>query len=69
MGIIHQSVDGATVGPSGYTFRYAHDVTRIGDIPHRFSAVLAGHIHRFQVLTKDLTGNSKALKPSSLPAL
>jgi DNA repair exonuclease SbcCD nuclease subunit len=55
---IHQSVDGATVGPGGYTFRYAHDVIRIGDIPPGFSAVLAGHIHRFQVLTKDLKGGT-----------
>ena len=55
---IHQSVDGATVGPGGYTFRYAHDVIRIGDIPPGFSAVLAGHIHRFQVLTKDLKGST-----------
>ena len=51
---IHQSVDGATVGPAGYTFRYAHDVIRSGDIPPGFSAVLAGHIHRFQVITQDL---------------
>ena len=51
---IHQSVDGATVGPSGYTFRYAHDVVRATDVPGNFAAVLAGHIHRFQVLTRDL---------------
>ncbi|MGD9054688.1 MAG: metallophosphoesterase [Desulfobacterales bacterium] len=53
---VHQSVDGATVGPAGYTFRYAHDVIRSGDIPGGFAAVLAGHIHRFQVLTEDLRG-------------
>jgi exonuclease SbcD len=53
---VHQSVVGATVGPAGYTFRYAHDVIRTGDIPEGFAAVLAGHIHRFQVLTKDLRG-------------
>jgi DNA repair exonuclease SbcCD nuclease subunit len=55
---IHQSVDGATVGPRDYTFRYAHDVIRIGDTPPGFSAVLAGHIHRFQVLTTDLKGRT-----------
>ena len=55
---IHQSVDGATVGPRDYTFRYSHDVIRIGDIPPGFSAVLAGHIHRFQVLTQDLKGRT-----------
>jgi exonuclease SbcD len=51
---IHQSVDGATVGPGGYTFRYAHDVVRTTDIPGDFAAVLTGHIHRFQVLTRNL---------------
>ncbi|MGD9182517.1 MAG: metallophosphoesterase, partial [Desulfobacterales bacterium] len=55
---IHQSVDGATVGPRGYTFRYAQDVIRTDDIPPRFSAVLAGHIHRFQVLTKNSKGKT-----------
>ena len=53
---LHQSVDGATVGPSGYMFRYAHDVIRITDIPREFCATLVGHIHRFQVLTRDLKG-------------
>jgi DNA repair exonuclease SbcCD nuclease subunit len=51
---IHQSVDGATVGPANFTFRYAHDVIRTTDIPCGFSAILAGHIHRFQVITEDL---------------
>ena len=59
---IHQSVDGAVVGPVGYTFRYAHDVIRTADIPPVFAAVLAGHIHRFQVLTHDLKK-----KPLSAP--
>jgi DNA repair exonuclease SbcCD nuclease subunit len=35
-------------------FRYAPDVIKSSEIPEGFSAVLAGHIHRFQVLTKDL---------------
>jgi len=51
---MHQSVDGATVGPANYMFRYAHDVVKITDIPSVFSSVLAGHIHRFQLLTNDL---------------
>jgi DNA repair exonuclease SbcCD nuclease subunit len=55
---MHQSVDGAVVGPVGYTFRYAHDVIRTGDIPPGFAAVLAGHIHRFQALQKDLKGKA-----------
>jgi exonuclease SbcD len=66
---IHQSVDGAVVGPAGYTFRYAHDVIRTGDIPPGFAAVLAGHIHRFQVLQKDLQGktlNTPVFYPGSI---
>jgi len=55
---LHQSIDSASVGPSDYTFRYAHDVIRISDIPREFCATLAGHIHRFQVLTKDLKGRT-----------
>jgi DNA repair exonuclease SbcCD nuclease subunit len=66
---IHQSVDGAVVGPVGYTFRYAHDVIRTNDIPPGFAAVLAGHIHRFQVLKKDLKGkplNAPVFYPGSI---
>ena len=59
---IHQSVDGATVGPANYMFRYGHDVIKSNDIPSDFAAVLAGHIHRYQVLTKDLRG-----RPLSTP--
>jgi len=55
---IHQSVDGATVGPAGFTFRNSPDVIRAADIPCGFSAVVAGHIHRFQALTRDLKGRS-----------
>ena len=51
---IHQAVDGATVGPAGYMFRYAPDVIDTTQIPAKFSAVLAGHIHRCQVLSRDL---------------
>jgi exonuclease SbcD len=58
---IHQSVEGATVGPVGYTFRSSPDVINACDIPGKFSAVLAGHIHRFQILTRDL-------KTRTLPA-
>jgi len=47
---LHQTVEGATVGPSGYTFRSGHDVIPRRDLPVSFHAVLAGHIHRHQVL-------------------
>lgn len=55
---IHQSIEGATVGPAGYMFRYASDVINPADIPAGIAAVLSGHIHRFQVLTQDLRGKS-----------
>ena len=55
---IHQSIDGATVGPAGYVFRYTSDVIKASDIPAGFSAVLSGHIHRSQVLAKDLKGKA-----------
>jgi len=51
---IHQTVEGATVGPAGYMFRAAPNVINASEIPGNFSAVLAGHIHRFQVLSRDL---------------
>jgi DNA repair exonuclease SbcCD nuclease subunit len=47
---MHQVVEGASVGPSGYTFRTGHDVVRQCDLPMFCQAVLAGHIHRHQVL-------------------
>jgi exonuclease SbcD len=47
---VHQTIEGAQVGPSGYTFRNGHDVIRRRDLPAAFHAVLAGHIHRYQVL-------------------
>ena len=53
---IHQSVDGATVGPRNYMFRQKHDVIDSTSIPADFAAVLAGHIHRHQVLINDLSG-------------
>ncbi len=55
---VHQAIDGATVGPVGYIFRNAPDVIRIADIPPEFTAVVSGHIHRFQVLTKSLKGKA-----------
>ncbi len=55
---MHQAIDGASVGPAGYVFRDAQDVINASDIPTGFSAVLSGHIHRFQVLAKDLRGKT-----------
>ncbi|MHB0970939.1 MAG: metallophosphoesterase family protein [Thermoanaerobaculia bacterium] len=47
---LHQSVEGAQVGPVNFTFRNGPDVISRRAIPRRFAAVLAGHIHRHQVL-------------------
>jgi DNA repair exonuclease SbcCD nuclease subunit len=55
---LHQCVEGATVGPANFTFTTAADVIRGNDIPSGFAAVLSGHIHRHQVLTTDLRGDS-----------
>jgi DNA repair exonuclease SbcCD nuclease subunit len=61
---LHQTFEGARVGASGYTFRHGADVLRGRDIPPGFAAVLAGHIHRRQVLTDDLEG-----RPLAAPVL
>lgn len=53
---MHHCVEGATVGPADYTFRRAPDVIRCSDLPRDFAAVLSGHIHRHQVLRRDLLG-------------
>jgi DNA repair exonuclease SbcCD nuclease subunit len=66
---LHQTIEGAQVGPAGYTFRNGADVIRGRDIPPGFAAVLAGHIHRRQVLTTDLGGQPLAapvLYPGSI---
>jgi exonuclease SbcD len=54
---MHQTVEGAQVGPVDYTFRSAPDVIPGRAIPSGFAAVLSGHIHRHQVLTRDLRGH------------
>ncbi len=51
---LHQVVEGAQVGAINYTFRRGPDIIRGKDIPGTFNAVLAGHIHRWQILTHDL---------------
>ncbi len=53
---LHQSVEGARVGPSGYTFRPGSEVIAGRQIPGEFQVVLSGHIHRSQKLSHDLTG-------------
>lgn len=50
---MHQIVEGAVVGPSGYTFREGPDVIGLSDLPACFDLVLSGHIHRCQSLLSD----------------
>lgn len=57
---LHQAVEGSTVGPVGFTFRDGPDVVRGRDVPPGFAAVLSGHIHRAQVLVRDLGGRPLA---------
>jgi DNA repair exonuclease SbcCD nuclease subunit len=54
---LHQCVEGASCGPPpGYTFREGADVVAARDLPADVAVVLCGHIHRHQVLRRDLRG-------------
>jgi DNA repair exonuclease SbcCD nuclease subunit len=53
---VHHCIEGATVGPADYVFRNAPEVIRSREVPVGFAAVLSGHIHRHQVLARDLDG-------------
>ena len=53
---MHQAFEGAKVGPQGFTFRYRPDTVAAADLPEGVAAVLSGHIHRHQALTRDLGG-------------
>jgi len=64
---LHQTVEGSRV--KGYTFRQGDDIVRGRDIPSGFAAVLCGHIHRSQILARDLVGRalrSPVLYPGSV---
>lgn len=47
---MHQSIEGAKVGASDYTFRGGKDVIPIHDLPENYDLILSGHIHRSQIL-------------------
>ena len=55
---MHHIVEGAALqmGSKIHVFRDNPDVIGIHSFPPGFAAVLSGHIHRFQVLSKDLRG-------------
>jgi DNA repair protein SbcD/Mre11 len=54
---VHHCFEGARVGPHDFTFRGARDVVRGRDVPAGLAAVLTGHVHRHQVLERDLDGH------------
>lgn len=54
---VHQCIEGAVCGPPpGHTFTDTDDVVQAADLPGDVAVVLAGHIHRHQVLRRDLRG-------------
>ncbi|MBU1535954.1 metallophosphoesterase [Myxococcota bacterium] len=46
---IHQLIEGAAVGPTGYQFRRAKDIIPSGSLTSPWRGVLCGHVHRMQV--------------------
>ncbi len=61
---MHQSIEGAQVGPSNYTFRKGNDVIPIENLPDYYDMILSGHIHRSQILW---TNNKKpVIYPGSI---
>jgi len=60
---IHHCVEGSAIqmGNRVHVFRDNNDVVRIREFPSGLAAVLSGHIHRFQVLTRDLRGQPVAV--------
>jgi len=51
---LHQTFEGAQVGPSDFTFKISPDNIPPSEIPDGFTVILAGHIHRGQQLTQTL---------------
>jgi len=58
---MHQIVQGAQVGTSNYTFGRGMDVIQKSHLSDEFHAILAGHIHRSQVLRKKPGGHGTGL--------
>ncbi len=50
---LHQVVEGATVGPKNFCFLKGEQTIAMKDLPPQFTAVLAGHIHRAQILHRN----------------
>jgi DNA repair exonuclease SbcCD nuclease subunit len=58
---LHQTFEGANVGPVDYTFRVGPDNIPPEWVPVDFAAVLSGHIHKAQQLDKTLDGQQLAV--------
>jgi DNA repair protein SbcD/Mre11 len=54
---LHQAIEGGKAGTPDYTFRDGADVVRARDLPAGFAAILSGHLHRPQRLTRALDGS------------
>ncbi len=54
----HHIVESSIVGPKNYQFRHGKDVIPLSVFPNDFAALLTGHIHTFQILTKDIDGST-----------
>ncbi len=47
---MHQTVEGAKIGPVNFRFHRGRDVISAFKIPYGITAILSGHIHRRQIL-------------------
>ncbi len=56
---IHHPVDGAKVGPDEFKFINQPDTIDIAQVTSEFDLVLAGHIHRHQILNDKTVGKSE----------
>ena len=61
---MHQSIEGAQVGPSNFTFRKGSDVIALDALPGNYDLILSGHIHRAQVLRT--RNNTPVIFPGSI---
>jgi DNA repair protein SbcD/Mre11 len=62
--LVHQAIEGARVGVHDHVFRPGPQTLAGRDVPEGFAAVLSGHIHRRQLLRRDLRG-----RPLAAPVL
>lgn len=53
--LCHQTFEGAMVGTRNFTFRNGEHVVQLSDIPHGFSYVACGHVHKQQIIRANNT--------------